>query len=424
MTPAKNKPAAPSSKSQQIVFLFTNLLYLVATHFLSLTLYPVGPEFKILAGEEPGRLAAMAHGISRVFGDHLVAYHVLNLALLYACMVCILYLTRAVLQGPWWLGSLAAVLVMANPLKNSQVLMITAAPGLFAQFLALLTLTLYAQHTRGARAGLLFASYASLAAATLLDARAAALALVLVVFEIMIVPDGRKRFLRLLPFILVVAWESRSMFAGVVDFFINPAPVATALWLPFYPIGLLPETVARIDQFTLGWWCVLGIVMFVLHRVYRWSGHRLIPAMTLSALLLGIAGSAHVAPPTYMQTQGFMLVTMALLAIAVAAVCQRVLAHPKWRIYVVHLTTMLCLLLFALQISSILEWRNAGRQVKLFQEQSRLTEEENPGETLAYFPAFNDVPLMLRDSVSHDTPFSTARDSVMPIAPVPTETPR
>ena len=100
------------------VFLVANFVYLWLVHYWALGIGPSARDAVVFA--DPAGLSAWARVVlpllRGLWGENANAFLVGNILLLYACMVGVFFLTRAVLGGAWWLGSLVAVLMMALPM--------------------------------------------------------------------------------------------------------------------------------------------------------------------------------------------------------------------------------------------------------------------------------------------------------------------
>ncbi|MCX5771469.1 MAG: hypothetical protein NTZ09_14540, partial [Candidatus Hydrogenedentes bacterium] len=129
------------------------LIYLLIVYAWSLSLYPLGRDYAALA--DPTSLPPIAGKLFaweiRAFGGSPYGYHAVNLVLLYGCMMALYRFVRLAIPGPFWLGTLAAALFMANPVHSEAVLNLSGVGDLVPAFLALLALVAYAQHRAGPR---------------------------------------------------------------------------------------------------------------------------------------------------------------------------------------------------------------------------------------------------------------------------------
>lgn len=405
-------PSRARSRRQLRAFLVTNFIYVWLVFGWSLTLYPLGIDFTYLSDS-----STMQPAVQRVFdnqavlfGDTLWQWRAFNILLLYCCMVCILLLTRFVLDGPWWLGSLAAVLTMANPAKSAGVLQLSAATELLPAFAALSALAMFAAWVRHGRGWTYAAALLLLAFASWNFIENLPLPLLAFLMYILI-PTGRiESYLKLLPVALIglaAIFRHGWVYGNVpFDFVSAFAP----LYLAAYPLGLLPGTAAIYHE--MPWlWLVVGLLAAgLVWFAFRWSGQRAVLLGVGAALLMRIVPLGEF-DFVHCGGGGALLVPLAWLYIAASAVWMQVQRHPRWTRASVMLTTLLCLLFFALQFQALWHWRQAASVVKAFQARAALSVEESKGEEVAIAPDFryhHTAPMALYASVLVDTLFSQA----------------
>ena len=138
------KKKAPSGRA--FPFFIADAVYLILVYGWFFRMHPTGLAFEQMAAPEslyPLPRFFFLHMI-HLFKNHTEAYFLVNLFLLYGCMVLVLILTRLLTRGPWWLGSVAAVLFMANPLKTASVFSLGGIGWLLPGFLGLAVLVVYA----------------------------------------------------------------------------------------------------------------------------------------------------------------------------------------------------------------------------------------------------------------------------------------
>jgi uncharacterized membrane protein YuzA (DUF378 family) len=407
--PAQDKKSK-SSRRQLRVFLCTNFVYIWLVFGWSLTLYPLGIDFIYLA--DPGQMQSAAQRVwemeLRLFGDSIALYRVFNILLLYCCMVCILFLTRFVLGGAWWLGSLAAVLTMANPAKSEGILHLSAVADLLPAFAALAALAAWAGwHRHGGGAAYVLALVLG-AFASLNFAENAMLPWVMLALYILIPSEHAARALHLIPVSLlgVAALFRHGWMFSHHGF--NPVDAIAPLYLAFYPLGLWPSTAALYWQYPALWLVVALVFLALVALLWRKLRDNalifaLLGALLLRAMPLGEFDIVHC------RGGGALIVPFALLYIGLAAVWMHIQQHPRWRRQAVVLTTLLCLLFFGLQWQALWHWRQAGAVVKAFQARAAMAVEESNGEPVALLPDFryhHTAPVALYASVLYDTAFS------------------
>lgn len=421
-----NRPEKPRLSSKRLVpqFMGMMLLYCGLVYAWLPRLHPLGRDYAALASPEtlPWLARDFFSWEVQRFGAWAHGYYGVNLLVLYACMVTVFFFTRLALQGPWWLGSLAAVLMMANPLKSEAVLHLSGIQDLLPAWMALLALLLHALHLRRPRWWTLPLALALFAVAMLPYRANQGLIIVVVTLDFLITEKGfrGRSLMRLIPYagIALVAAGMQGI-PMPADFFRAGASILP-LWLVFYPIGLLPTTAALLYQIpALAALAGLGIVLLIV-AVYRVSRHVAALALALAACAWCVWQSTASVDLVHMRGGGGMIVPMALMTVAFAGLCGRIQRHPKWRLPIVFLTTLLCAVFFALQARSNLAWMHAGDQVRAFQAKAAEAAARYPGETLGIAPDFQyhlGAPMRLSESVQHDTLFSAAVNamSVFPI---------
>lgn len=280
-----------------------------------------------------------------------------QLAWLYACMVCVFFLTKFVVRGPWWYGSLTAVLLMAHPLKTDAILG-AGSPWLQIAFFNLLALTLFTGWRAAPSRGRALAAIGAMVLAVAADPRSAALLPILFFYaQLDESRPIRRRVLAgamLLSFAACYAWVV--LRTGATP---SLAGAGLDLLLVLYPIGLLPETALRFEAFPVLLYGTLGAAVLFLVWVLWLSRARAILWAIGAALIWRLLQGAPL-EPVYLEGGGRMIVEIALVAIAFAALCHRAAQHPKWSRHIVTLTTLLCLVFFVLQFRAVQSWREAA----------------------------------------------------------------
>src|SRR5689334_5940682 len=97
------------------------LIYLILVYGWGLWIYPLGRDFGHLANAGADLPIVARHlfaGEMRLFGANPAGYHLVNMALMYACMLLVYHFVNLSVRGLWWFGSLAACLFMANPVHS------------------------------------------------------------------------------------------------------------------------------------------------------------------------------------------------------------------------------------------------------------------------------------------------------------------
>ena len=392
------------------------LIYLLIVYVWSLSLHPLGRDYAALA--DPGSLPPIASHLFaweiRAFGGSPYGYHVVNLALLYGCMLALYRFVRLAIPGPFWLGTLAAALFMANPVHSEAVLNLSGVGDLIPAFLALLALAMYAEHRAHPRL------WTGPAAVT--------------VFAVAVLPFGQNVMLLAAP-VLYVWLKSRepagaqcasaaacalcatllvplaAITALAMAFHsdlltpanLDPARMFAPLYLIFYPSGLLPETAYTLHRNPWLGWIAAVAVLIIVALIYRKARR--------PAILFGLASMAGVRlyqggfiDPVHMIGGGALLVPNALFNVALVGLFNRIAEHPKWRRPVIMTTTLLAVIFFAMQIAFIMHWREASLVVRKGQAAAALS--AAPVGLIPDYRAYRGAPVGLSESISYDTPFS------------------
>jgi hypothetical protein len=410
--------ARPRTFDAMLLFFFLALVYVWA-----LGLPPVGEDFARLAGktDAPALTQAWIAGQVTLFGGLAFLYHLSNLALLFANMLLVHHLFQRLFpETKRWLGRLAAVLFMANPAYSDGVLALTAAHDLLPVFIALIVLTAQAEACLRSKtmAGWIFYFLAAMSSAFAAVHFTVLLNLpwLLLLHECFYAKPGR---ITITPRVSGYALAGALAWAltGPRAFPMIPGQTFAPLYFILYPIGFLPETVRTFAERPLLGWIAAGAALAVVLLVARIANRRVVWFCIVSALLLRVGLGARAIDPVHLIGGGQLMLPGALVAIAVAAIFGRMLEHPKWPRNVVVLSSLLALLLMALQIRTIAAWRVAGRVVTEFQAATAASPTTDGGEALTIgvlpdYTAYRGAPIQLSASVTHDTPFSRAHPHV------------
>ena len=394
-------------------FLLTDALYLLLVYVWTLGLSPLGRDFAALA--HPDRLGPVAGGLfsarMHFFGGHAWMYLTVNLVLVYGCMALLLVLTGMLGKGPWWLGSIAAVLFMANPVKTEAILSLSGIRYLLPGLLGLLVLAVYVRCRSGQGVlfrllPLLFYTGTILACPEMIP-----LFLVIAAFEGCFFPKGTERRRRLWPIVGIGLAALCISGQWAMDGAWQPARIFTPLYLVLYPIGLLPDTVAIFEAWPLaGWGCGLALGALAVWLMYKVRT----PLFTfglIGAAAFRLLQGAHAVDPVTLAGGGNLLVPAALLSLAAAGGFQALLRHPRWRTSVVRLSTLLCVAAMACQGWTNWHWLQGGFTVQRFRQaagEACLKHSERPLAVAPDIRYAGTVPVMYAQSVLYNTPFSTA----------------
>ena len=379
-------------------FLVMDAVYLLAVFGWTIFFPPLGRDWMSLANFAP-------------FGDRVLFYHVTNLVLLYLLMALIFFLTRLATGGPWWLGSVAAVLFMAHPLKAESALNLCGMGDLLPAMLSLSALLAYAAARQTPRRTVLSGAFLLYACALLLVPGQGGLPVAIAAWEAFVIPRERRRWRPLTPFLIAAAlgWF-------VYTPVLASAPLAQtgAVWplvYLLYPIGLLPETASAFRAQPL----LPALVLALLALGTLWLARRVRhPAFSfglVAAVAFAVLGENRPVDAVHLVGGGRMLCAIALFSVALAGFFHRIQHHRAWPKPVVWVTSMLCLVLMILHVQTNLGWARAGRMVEKFRQAAITAAAQHPGARLAVFPDWRHsdrAPVCLAESVRHSTPFGRA----------------
>lgn len=388
------------------------IVYLLIVNVWALWAYPLGRDYAILAdprGEAPGVCGAVIAYLADAFGAWIAGYHLFNFALLYACMLCIYRIVNCAIGGPWWLGTLAATLFMANPVHTESVLNLTGSADLLPALAVLLFMAAYTSTIAKPAVFRLILSLVLFVVAVALFPQNCALVIVVLLYEWLIVPAERRNLARTFAFVLVgmagIAMHANALLQSLPEF---PERLASLYFL-FYPIGYLPRTVAFFQANPWADWLVALIAVFLVALVCRGARRPAILFGVLAMVAVRIAPGSGPLDPVHLIGGGQLLTANAFYALALVALFFRIMGHPKWRFPMVTLTTGFAAVFLILQFSANLDWTRAGKKVKEFQQEVATRTAEEPGTSVGVAPDWQSVgwaPMNLSDSIQFSTPFS------------------
>ncbi len=398
-------------------FLLFNFLYLCLLMGWTVTLPPLGRDYQWLettpvhAGAGP---VVLLRAMQSWLGGVAPAYHLTALLLLWLCMLLVFFLTRLATRGPWWLGSVAAVLFMAQPVKAEAALHLTgAALELAPAAAALAAMLVYALDRAKPEKNLRLAGLPLCCVLSVLFAGCAPLAFLPFLWERFIVPRPERNWrvpllygLMALPGLLL-----HLMAYMAVDFQHIVSAAAAAVFLA-YPIGLLPETAARLAAHPVTaaalFACVLAAAVWFARRLAH-------PALSFGLCAAAVSGLAvfhrHLGgfDPVTLEGGGRLTLAAAFFGIAAAGLFHRMAHNPRWRRTAVWSSAGLCVLFMLLHGVVNLSWLTAGRMVREFQQNAHALAVEHPDSNFALAPDIGRAgraPLEFAESVRYDTPFS------------------
>lgn len=336
------------------MFLVALFLYLSVVHVASIL--SVGPQPRVPAlaagSDMPTPAATLIDAILRASGHAPLVLEGISLLLLFGSMVTIFYLTRHLVKGPVWLGSLAAALFMAHPAKTEVLFTPLGLYQLCGAMLALMSLLCHLYHLEKPGLPRMVGSLVLFALATIPFAANAPLFCVLIMLGYFPGKPETRQWVHLLPF-LAVAVLANSFHRDVLySSFSSLSGHMGALLLLIYPIGLLPSTLHHLDTNpVVAWaWGAFAIAIVIISlRFVRSGSYRV---CILAVLVYRFyPGSANI-DLSNLHGAGQLLLPIALGCVAFAGFCRWLMQYEAWGKPVVVITTMICMVLFILQFQA------------------------------------------------------------------------
>ncbi len=394
---------------------FAMLVYLAICYCVSLAIGPLGRDYAGLADPAslPWGIAQVVSWEAHAFARVVAGYHLINIVLLYACMLVVYRMTQLAIRGPAWLGTLAATLFMANPVHSEAVLNLTGVSDLLPCLAALLAVTVYMEHAARPRLWSRLLWLPVMVAAVVSFRENVWLILFAPLYEACL-PEKEARHWR------------RAAVATACTFAVSLAHASE--WMPqdlslsgmfaplyfvFYPIGFLPENAFLFHQQPYLGWLAAVAALGVTGLLVRKTRH---PALTFGLLAMAatqLGQGARLVDPVHLVGGGRLLLACAFYHLALSGLCHRMLKHPKWPRTVVLATTILCVVFFILQVQSVLKWQEASRIAREFRDQAQAW--KGPRTVLPDFRYYDGAPLCLSESIAYDTPFGRAVPHVAPL---------
>jgi len=398
-------------------------IYVLLVYAWGFYIGPLGHDFAVLANAGQELPAVTRHLFAwemQAFGGWPVGYHVVNLALMYGCMLCLHFLVNASIKGPFWLGTLAAVLFMANPATGGAVLHLSGVADLAPCLAALAALMVYALNALRPTRLKYALALALFAFASLAFSKSALLVIPVVLYERLVVPRERRHYARLLPFIVVGIPAMILHGSHLLQAASSLQATFVPLYFLFYPIGFLPETVQRLHQAPWLGWISAAAVLAILALVVRKTRRGAVLFGLLAMLAFRLGGQDRPVDLVHLVGGGQLLVPSAMYHLGLVALFHRMMEHPRWRFTIVGGTTIMCMVYFAMQIHQDFAWRHASRCVHEFQSRAEAAATQSGDEPLGVCPDYRyyqGAPMCLSESIAYDSPFSN-RIPAVPLLPL------
>lgn len=275
-----------------------------------------------------------------------------GLVFLFGSMALVFLLTRRLVGGPAWLGSLAGTFLMAHPAKTEVLFSPNGMYYGMATFTTLLTLLMYAQVRQEGGVVPFAMALLFFSIATGVFALNAALFGVLILMELFVGDREARNWLRLLPFLgvtMVANWFHLDILYAQLP---TLDAIVAPLLLVFYPIGLLPETVAHVDAHAWQGWVwgmgVMVLLVWVLFKVQSAPFRFAVLAVLFYRFFPGALPIDYVTQ----ENAGQLFFPLAMCGVALAALSAWLMRFEAWGRPTVAITTILCLILFVLQFQA------------------------------------------------------------------------
>lgn len=396
-----------------VVYDFVSMaFYVLLVYGLGLGISPLGRDYATLA--EPFRhlprfSALILTAEIKHFGESVVLYHLLNMALLYACMLFLSVLSARLFRAPFWLGTLTATLFMANPAYGEAVLNVTGISDLLPCFWGLLAITVICLGKSPKPVFKVLAEIILLLVASIPFPTNALLPWVAVLAEYGLRKPNERSPLRFIGYSLCglfsTLFHSQFVFltgGTLVDRF---AP----LYFLFYPLGLLPKTAYALHEHAwLGWISAL-VILAVIVGIARKTQNNIFLFGILACGIVRAAGSVRQIDPVHLIGAGQLLLPSAFYHLGLIGLISRMMENPKWRVTLTSATTIWCVVYFATQINQDVIWRQASKYVEGFKKECNQAASVAPDQEIVICPDFlyyRGAPVCLSEAISYDTPFS------------------
>lgn len=396
-------------------------VYLILVYGWGLWIYPLGRDYNHLAnlGAEMPFFARQLFSFEvETFGANPVGYHFVNIGLMYACMLLVYHFINKSAKGLWWFGTLAASLFMANPVHSETMHNLSGVADLVPCLAGLLALTAYAWNVEQPGKPRLALTVVSVCVAAGLYRENAALGLVLIAYELLVVRKESRTVARgiIIGALAIVTANIGGHFGNLGE--LDLRQMFAPLYLIFYPIGFLPKTVESMHERMWLVWLSIAALVLVIALIHRKARRPEFIFAILGMLLLRIVPNEREVDLVHMVGGGQLLLANVLFTLGFIIIVFRIMDHPRWRVPMITVTTTLVIIFFLMQWRSLRTWSDAGKYVRDFQKNAR--EMTQNGEVLGVLPDFRNykgAPLALSESISYDTSFSAHIEhvSLLPI---------
>ncbi|HOK09416.1 MAG TPA: hypothetical protein PLT82_02860 [Candidatus Hydrogenedens sp.] len=347
----KNIVKTDEDWKQVRIFLFLDFLYVSAVFLWVIFLPRSGSDYLWFHNTFVNQpiYGSDSFVLSMIFTFSSIVFRLVNFLLLYVLMVILFFTTRFFTGGPWWLGSLSAVLFMAHPLTQQQVVQLNGYETLASILINAILLLLFAYSVYTQNSRFIFIWLLSLIA--LFVAPLSAPFIIIIGFGFLLNKDIQgldlKQYIGMSLLLMLPALYFLRINQSSYLFSLDFIPQFSLL---VYPIGWLPITIKKYH-----WNSILPIFygalsIFVLVFVAGKAKQKY-----LALLLGGIVflcmfshkNGVNLSQPLHNPSALFPLM---LFCISVSWVCGIIQKHPRWKTSIVKATTLLCIIMMGCQI--------------------------------------------------------------------------
>lgn len=287
--------------------------------------------------------------LSVIFSWSSVIFRLLNFILLYMLMVALFFITRFLTGGPWWLGSLSAVLFMAHPLTEPHVIQINGYETLFPLLIVAIPLLIFAYSVHTQASHFLFVWLLSL---TALFANPLSAPFIIIISiglslnrEIKTIFSGQNILMSLI-----------TLFPALYFLKINQTHYSFSLdFIPqfsliLYPIGWLPTTQSIYHQNDilpiLYGFIGISILLFISWKVK----HKYLILLLWGIVFLSMFSQRNQLNLSQPLQNTPTLFPLFLSCIVISGICGIIQKQPRWKTGIVKITTLLCIIMMVGQI--------------------------------------------------------------------------
>ncbi len=357
--------------------------------------------------------------LSLIFSYSSILFRIVNFILLYILMVFLFFITRFLTAGPWWLGSLSAVLFMSHPLTGPHVVQINGYETLLPILINALPLLFFAHSIYTQTSRFIFVWLLSLFA--LLTYPSSAPFVTIIGFGLLLQNEIQGLIPKQNVFMFLLTLFPSLYF---LKFYQPPNSFSLDFLLQFslliYPLGWLPMT-----QTLYHWQNILPIlygltgILILVFISWKIKQKYLILFLwgTIFLSMFSYQNPINLSQPLQNSCALFPLFLFCIVVSGIGGMIQR---QPRWKTSIVKITTLLCIVMMSSQIFlNGLYAYSSSREQQI--AEALLTEaQKNNINEFILFPAsieyrwhkLNIFPALLKKQLTFDS--STPQITVFP----------